>query len=253
LKPGAARMYQAREFAKLAGLTVRTLHHYDQLGLLKPSGRTQAGYRLYSDRDLVKLEQIVVLKFLGLPLKQIAVLLAGQEPRLPEILRRQREILEERRAHLEKAIQAIGEAEHVLAFARQPEWDVLPSLIKVIRMNNDTNWAAKYYSDEAQAKIEERKKLWSPELQERVTREWQELGRDIEAALGEAPASPVAQALADRWCKLLEGFTGGDPDIQAGLNRMYADRENWPVRYEMPYSKEAEEFILRALAARRTA
>jgi DNA-binding transcriptional MerR regulator len=58
-------IYQANEFAELAGVTVRALHHYDRLGLLKPSGRTNSGYRLYTDRDLVRLEQIVVLKFLG--------------------------------------------------------------------------------------------------------------------------------------------------------------------------------------------
>jgi len=50
---------------------VRTLHHYDRLGLLKPSGHTEAGYRLYGERDFARLQQIVVLKFIGFPLKQI--------------------------------------------------------------------------------------------------------------------------------------------------------------------------------------
>src|SRR5262245_63641412 len=70
-----ARVYRAKEFAELAGVTVRTLHHYDRLGLLEPSARTASGYRLYTDRDLVRLEQIVVLKFVGLPLEQIRRLL----------------------------------------------------------------------------------------------------------------------------------------------------------------------------------
>ena len=58
-------LYQAHEFAGLAGVTIRTLHHYDRLGLLKPSRRTDAGYRLYNENDLVRLEQIIVLKFLA--------------------------------------------------------------------------------------------------------------------------------------------------------------------------------------------
>ena len=66
------RTYRAREFARLAGVTVRALHHYDRLGLLKPQ-RTQAGYRVYSEEDLKALEQIVALKFIGLPLKKIKV------------------------------------------------------------------------------------------------------------------------------------------------------------------------------------
>jgi MerR family transcriptional regulator, thiopeptide resistance regulator len=63
--------YQARDFAKLAGVTVRTLHHYDRLGLLKPRKRSSAGYRLYQPEDLERVEQIVALKFLGLPLAEI--------------------------------------------------------------------------------------------------------------------------------------------------------------------------------------
>lgn len=69
------KTYQPHEFAKRAGVTVRALHHYDRLGLLKPSGRSGAGYRLYSDIDFVRLEQIVALKFIGFPLSQIRDLL----------------------------------------------------------------------------------------------------------------------------------------------------------------------------------
>ncbi len=65
------KSFKAQEFAQLAGVTVRTLHHYDRIGLLKPGGRTEAGYRLYRERDLARLEQITVLKFLGLSLRQI--------------------------------------------------------------------------------------------------------------------------------------------------------------------------------------
>src|SRR5437667_10506061 len=90
-------LYQAHEFAGLAGVTIRTLHHYDRLGLLKPSRRTDAGYRLYRENDLVRLEQIIVLKFLaklGLPLKRIQELLDRKALELPRVLRLQRRALE---------------------------------------------------------------------------------------------------------------------------------------------------------------
>ena len=67
-------MLQAQQFAELAGVTVRTLHHYDRLGLLR-ARRTEAGYRVYRESDLERLEQIVALKFVGLPLKRIKTLL----------------------------------------------------------------------------------------------------------------------------------------------------------------------------------
>ncbi len=120
-------------------------------------------------------------------------------------------------------------------------------------MQDNMDWSKKYYSEEAQARIEERKPLWSPELQERVSREWSELFRDVEAALGENPVGEKAQALAARWKKLVEGFTGGDPQITAGLSRMYQDRPNWPAsmqRRMQPFSnKKVWDFIQKAFAA----
>src|SRR4051795_1469681 len=110
----AEQIYQASEFAERAGVTVRTLHHYDRLGLLKPSGRTEAGYRLYGERDFGRLQQIVTLKFIGLPLRQIKDLLDGSDLDLAATLRLQRRLLLEKRLQLETAIQAIGEAERSL-------------------------------------------------------------------------------------------------------------------------------------------
>jgi len=95
-------------------------------------------------------------------------------------------------------------------------------------MQNSMDWSKKYYSSEAQEKVEKRKKLRSPELQERVSRKWAKVITDVESALGEDPVGPKAQALAARWRKLLEGFTRGDPEIQKGLNKMWSDQANWP-------------------------
>ena len=94
--------YQAREFAKRAGVTVRALHYYDRLGLFKPSGRTGAGYHLYSDRDLVRLEQIVALKFIGFPLSTIRELLQRKNLDLAVTLREQRQIIAAKRDHLDR-------------------------------------------------------------------------------------------------------------------------------------------------------
>src|SRR5579871_5156810 len=106
----ANRMYRTQEFAALAGVTVRALHHYDRLGLLKPR-RTNSGYRLYCLKDLERLEQIVALKFLGISLKEIKTLLDRNPLALPDALRLQRRILEEKRQFLDRAIRAIAEAE----------------------------------------------------------------------------------------------------------------------------------------------
>lgn len=98
--------YSVQEFARLAGVTVKALHHYDRLGLLQPR-RSQAGYRIYEDRDLERLEQIVALRFLGLPLKQIEIVLEQDALELPQALRLQRKVLEGKRQLLDRAIESI--------------------------------------------------------------------------------------------------------------------------------------------------
>ena len=219
---------QVREFARVAGVTVRALHHYDRLGLLRPR-RTGAGYRLYGRRELERLEQIVALKFIGIPLKRIKAMVDRDAGGLADALRRQRAVLEEKRRLLDHAIEAIRMAEHSFASGRHPDAAILKHIIEVIEMQNDDSWSEKYYSPEARAKIQERQKEWTPALQEQTTKAWLELFRDVEAALDLDPASEPAQALGARWKQLVGGFTGGDPQIGQGLNRMYADRPNWPA------------------------
>jgi DNA-binding transcriptional MerR regulator len=244
--------YRVQEFANLVGVTVRTLHHYDRMGLLKP-GRTSSGYRLYSIKDLERLEQIVALKYLGIPLKQIRSLFQKSGRGLHQALQMQRRVLEEKRRMLDCAIGAIHEAERSTTGGAEADAQSLKKIIEVIEMQDNMDWTKKYYSEEAQAKVEERKQLWSPELQEWVTREWNELFRDVEAALHEDPAGEKAQSLAARWKKLVEGFTGGDPQITAGLSKLHQDKQNWPAaaheRMKPFGNPKVWEYIQKAFAA----
>jgi DNA-binding transcriptional MerR regulator len=248
--------YRSRGFAKLAGTTVRTLHHYDRLGLLKPRVRTAAGYRLYEEKDLERLEQIVALKFLGLPLKQIGTLLGSGTVRLTEALAMQRWLLESKRQMLDRAIQAIGEAQSHMRANGGAGTEALRKIIEVIEMENNNDWMEKYQTEESRAKIEGRKQLWSPELQERVSREWNELISDVKAAAGTDPAGENAQALAARWKTLVEGFTGGDSDITASVGRVWQDRSNWPKHMEQKapvIDAEVWAFISKAMAVHKVA
>jgi MerR family transcriptional regulator, thiopeptide resistance regulator len=251
------KSYQSREFAQRAGVTVRALHHYDKLGLLKPGKRSRAGYRSYSDSDLIRLEQIVVLKSIGLTLKEMKRLIAPERSAAPDVLAdtlaRQERVLFEKRKQMDRVIRAIGVARRALESGKPPDWRHFTRIIKETVMQEDTDWTSQYYSEEARAKVEARKPLWSPELQERVTRQWNDLFRDIEGALNEDPASEKAQALLGRWRALVESFTGGDPEIQKGLNKMYSDMPNWPAerRSQFGVRPEIQDFITKALRATR--
>jgi MerR family transcriptional regulator, thiopeptide resistance regulator len=216
-----------RKFAELTGVTVRTLHHYDRLGLLRPQ-RTSSGYRMYGRRELERLEQIVALKFIGIPLKEIKTMLERKSTGLREALRRQRRVLQEKRHLIDGAIQAISQAERSLQSGGRADPVILRKIIEVIEMQNNSNWTEKYYSPEAREKIRQRQVEWTPEMQAKVQEDWLDLFRDVKAAIDEDPAGKKAQALGVRWKALVGAFTGGDPEVSKGLNTLYADRANWP-------------------------
>lgn len=254
----SARSYRVQEFAELAGVTVRTLHHYDRLGLLKPQ-RSASGYRCYSEAHLLLLEQIVALKFIGVPLKQIPRMLKLANSATPAglhaALRAQRQVLEERRAQLNRALAAVREAEAEAAQGRHPNSSLLKTIIEVLEMQKESEWAMQYYTDEAKAKIEERRKQWTPELQAETEQKWNAIFADVRAAIaaGEDPASPVAQSLAARWREMVGAFTGGDPQVAQGLNKLWADKANWPQPAQQkmqPWGDPAVwEFVQTAMAA----
>jgi DNA-binding transcriptional MerR regulator len=240
--------YLPHEFAKRAGVTIRALHHYDRLGLLKPSGRTAAGYRVYSDRDFARLEQIVALKFIGFPLFQIRELLHRKDPDLSAALRQQRQILAEKRDHLDRAVQAIERAEKIVAAGGDPDWEPFRKVIEVIQMQTRKDWMKKYYTEEQLANLRQR---WSPEVQAESERGWAALARDTEAAIasGAGPASEIGLELAARRQQLLKLFTGGDSGIEQNLQNLYADKSNWPSSFKKPYSDAVDMFLCQAAEA----
>jgi MerR family transcriptional regulator, thiopeptide resistance regulator len=244
-------MYRVREFAGLAGVTVRALHHYDTLGLLKPLRNGRTGYRVYRDCDFARLEQIVVLKFLGIPLRDMGPLLrTSKSSNLRGVLQKQRRVLCHRRRRLDAAIAAVEQAERSLAGTNEPDWTLFTLVVKEIEMHNDNDWTKKYYSESAREKIDARRPLWTPELQERATRDWTQLIADVSSAVarGDDPKSDAGQLLAARWRELLAGFTGGDPEIQQGLNTMWADKANWPEGNAKSFhiGEDVTDFIRRA-------
>jgi hypothetical protein len=106
----------------------------------------------------------------------------------------------------------------------------------------------RYYTADQLAELARR---GTPEVLEKGQRDWDELIRDVESAIavGVSPTSEAARTLATRWRALGEAFTGGNADIAASLNRLYADRANWPANAPNPYPDAVGEFVKRAMAA----
>jgi len=101
------KAYTISQLAKMAGVSVRTLHHYDHIGLLKPSSRTTAGYRLYEEQDLLRLQQILFFKELEFPLKEIRDILDDPEFDQIKALENHRRLLQKRTERLARLLKTI--------------------------------------------------------------------------------------------------------------------------------------------------
>ena len=213
------KTFRVRQFAELAGVTVKALRHYDRLGLLRPV-RNEAGYRLYQLADLARLQQIVALKSLGLPLKQIRPLLDREPLPLVSTFRQQRAVLEEKRQLIERAIHALSEAVTALSSGALSTTAVLQEVIRVMA-TQDVDMMKKYYSDEAWEQWKHHYEDWPPG-------EWRTLYRDTIAAIDSDPSGPTAQALGDRWLAIFQGPHLQAP-IRTGLIKAWADRDHWPA------------------------
>lgn len=247
---GAAKLRRITEFARDAGVTVRALHLYDRLDLLKPAALTESGYRLYGDAELARLEQILALRFVGFTLEQIKELLGKSTPPLVSALRMQRDVIVRRKRRLESALAAIDEAERALKRDEPADiWATLRNVIEVFEVQNDWEWTKKYYSGEALELVEQRQRETPQEVVEQGQRDWTSLIADVEQAAASKidPSSEEARALAARWRALVMQFTGGETQIQSGLKRLWNDSTHWPADFKRPWSDAADAFIKAAM------
>jgi DNA-binding transcriptional MerR regulator len=231
----ANRSYRTAEFAALAGVTSRALHHYDRLGLLKPK-RSSAGYRLYSERDLEILEEIVALKFIGVPLKEIAAIRRSSGASFAERVRAQRQALQSKQSVLTRAIAAVAAVETALASGRPVGSELFRHITEVMQMDTNHETTVAKYVGLLRAKLSHLAAM-SPEQRTILQGQWTDLIADVKAALGEDPAGPKGQALLNRWLSLLQAFTGTettkvvDPSLlrtaRAMSDEMWDRRAEW--------------------------
>ena len=207
------QQWKIGELAAAAGLTVRTLHYFDEIGLLSPSDRSAAGHRRYCGTDVQRLYRILALRELGMPLGKVAEVLDGQaedlEPAVAEhlalvdrrlVLNRQ---LRQRLALLLKAVRA----------SREPAIDQLIAAMEAMM-------EAGYFSPDQLSRIKDRHQAGDEGLADWQQR-WADLAAQVRTHLadGTDPADPAAQVTAGRWSEFMDQLTGGDKGI---LSAMYA-------------------------------
>ena len=211
------------ELAKRTGLTIRTLHHYDEIGLLKPSLHTEAGHRLYTAGDVARLQQVLSLRQLGFGLEEIKACLdrPGFSPleviglhiaRLQEQIDLQRKLCE----RLEGLAESFRPAGEVSA-------DAFLQTIEVMNMIEN------YYTPEQLETFRKRREEMGPaaeEIAKKGQEDWAALLADYRTVMeqGIDPSDPKLQALEKRRQSLVDAFTGGDKGIEQNLKRLWTEQ-----------------------------
>jgi DNA-binding transcriptional MerR regulator len=205
--------------ARATGLTVRTLHHWDAIGLLRPAERTGAGHRRYSPDDVERLYRIVALRRLGLSLEDVSAALVAEGPDL-------RAAVAAHLARVEAQLAAQQELRRRLvgildAFDRLggPSRDQIIDAIEVMTMSE------RYYTPEQREQLAARADALGPDRIRAYEEDWAELIAAVERerVAGTDPADPRLRPLAEKWHELIQAFTGGDAGLHASLNRMYSE------------------------------
>ena len=254
-------LYSITEFANESSVSTRTLRYYDKKGLLIPSHYNKLGYRMYTNKDLIKLQYILALKFLGFSLSEIKLFIQTGPQKFEKVLSHQKMMMNDKKMQIETVINAIEETEKLFE-ANQYDYKSIVKVIQAVQMELKPTWMNKYltteqrefmrelakksYSKEALQKLAERG--WTEENQKSLNERYalfrMELKKLVEQ--GADPASPKAQEVGQLLYDINNGYIQGNSDIQEGMRKSWENfnsisDDRKPSVYKIP--DEEREFI----------
>ncbi|WP_197376395.1 MerR family transcriptional regulator [Mycolicibacterium baixiangningiae] len=222
--------------ARLTGVSVRTLHHYDHIGLVVPSVRTAAGYRGYTDADVERLHLVLVYRSVGLPLDEIRTVLDDPQADVLAHLERQLELLHERADRIRHTIKAVEELMNArkegIQLTAEEQVEIFGS---TVHRDEYTAEAEERWGDtDAWRQSQQRTGQMSKQDWIDVKAEGEALLADLAAAkrAGIAPGTPEADQLAARHRASIERFYDCDAEMQLCLVQMYLADERFTRTYD---------------------
>ena len=234
------------EAAKRAGVSVRTLRWYDEIGLLKPSEVTQAGYRFYDDAAMAALQQILFYRELGVPLEQIGRILSAPDNDRTEALRKHRTLLLMKRRRLDDMLRLVDETIGGIAMyderpkPTQADWEAVKNQYAQEAAERWGNTEAFLESRETHAK-------YTPGQEAQINAEMEEIFRAFGAC--DDPEGPEAQALVKRWQAHITQYHYNCTDgILSCLGQMYVNDPRFRENLEK-YGPGTAQKISAAIAA----
>ncbi|PFE04794.1 MerR family transcriptional regulator [Bacillus cereus] len=233
---------RVKEVADLVGISVRTLHHYDEIGLLTPDETTESGYRLYSNENLERLQQILFFKELGFPLKKIKEIISSPSFDREEALQMHRKMLLEKRARLDKVIATIDKTiKHTKGEIEMTNKEKFEGF----------DFSHNPYEEEARARWGDKAIDKANKTAAGMTKEKQEDFNNIYRKLAElrngAPDSKEAQEAIHVWYEYLQDFGQYSLEAFKGLGQMYVDDERFTKNIDK-FGEGLAQFMCDAMA-----
>lgn len=241
------KLFRIKQFSELTHVTVRTLHYYDKINLLKPTGKTEAGHRLYSENDLLRLQQILTLKFLGFSLTTIKNIVVNENFELRNSLKCQADMLRLEAKKMNKAAELIRYMEYLLETGKNIDWETLIKIIEVMQMSKaeQVKWQEKFLNQE---ELKDFNKL----VESRPKEEWDEYHKmwlsmlnEIKQNIQHAPGSEVGQRLAKKWLDLVDDVYGDYPHLREKM--WIALKSDSMPKDDFPYTSEVIAYIEKAV------
>jgi len=233
-------MYTVKQLSTLAGVTPRTLHYYDQIGLLKPTRIAENGYRYYGDESLLRLQQILFYRELDLPLDEIKKIMGRHDFDVMGALYSHRDALKKQLARLNRLLQTVDNTiNHLKGNQTMSE----KSFFEGFSEEEQERYAAEaeqLYDPETVRESNRKWKSYSADKKQAIFDEGKQVYLDMIAVMPKGAASPEAQAIVERWRKHMDYFWTPDLDQLNALATGYVEDPRFKANFDKMHPQLAE-------------
>lgn len=225
-------MFTVKQLSRLAGVTPRTLHHYDAIGLLKPSRIGENGYRYYGDESLLHLQQILFYRELDLPLEEIRTIMGRHDFELVPALEHHKTALAKRVERLKRLIETVDKT---ISHIQGENTMSKKQLFAAFSEEEQEKYAAEAEQMYDPATVKESQRKWKSYTaadKQRILDEGNAVYADMAGIIAKGPASPEAQACVERWRKHMDYFWTPNLDQLLGLAEMYSTDTRFKANFD---------------------
>ncbi len=233
-------MFTVKQLSKLAGVTPRTLHHYDAIGLLKPSRVGENGYRYYGEEALLRLQQILLYRELDLPLEDIRRIMGRRDFDVLGALQSHKDALQKQVARLNRLLVTVDDTIQHLKGEKPMSQKGLFAGFSEEEQEKLAKEAEQMYDPETVRESNRKWKAYSAAKKESIIKEGNAVYVDMIAAMPRGAASPEVQAIVERWRKHMDYFWTPNLEQLAALAEGYVNDPRFKANFDLMHPQLAE-------------